>query len=30
MIMNRSSACSKGLDPARTIANTRQMMAERG
>jgi succinate dehydrogenase/fumarate reductase-like Fe-S protein len=29
-IMNCTSACPKGLNPARAIANTKRMMAERG
>ena len=29
-IMNCTSACAKGLNPARAIANTKRMMAERG
>jgi len=28
--MNCTSACAKGLNPARAIANTKRMMAERG
>jgi succinate dehydrogenase iron-sulfur subunit len=29
-IMNCTSACPKGLNPARAIAHTKRMMAERG
>ena len=29
-IMNCTSACPKALNPARAIANTKRMMAERG